>query len=217
MTYKCVYGFLPHITFLTRFANRSATLIDNFLCNSYDNNTEYSTAIIISKISVHLPIIIDIQCNNNIYLQKDKSRYIEFCKFNEDSFIQFKNDLQSRNISNYLDKSNRGDPNGNYEMFIHIVQECNNIHFPTKRVKFKKNRFKGSPWMTTGIVRSITFRDKMYKRMLNLSTETNEYLNAKINLQTYNRILKRTIRQAKNNYYRAVFNDAKFNMKKTCS
>ena len=36
-------------------------------------------------------------------------------------------------------------------------------HFPNKRVKVNKHKHKLSPWITTGLIKSIEFRDKLYK------------------------------------------------------
>ena len=47
-------------------------------------------------------------------------------------------------------------------------------------------------WVTTGIIKSITFRDKLYKQLKSIPVNGQEYNTMKINLKTYNQILKKT-------------------------
>ena len=68
---------------------------------------------------------------------------------------------------------------------------------------------KKSKWITTGIIKSIKFRDNLYKRLKQTSPVTLEFWNIKHNLKVYNKILKRSIRQAKKEYYNYKFNSCK--------
>ena len=86
---------------------------------------------------------------------------------------------------------------------------------PTKKVKINKHKHKKSKWITQGIIRSITFRDKLYLKMKLSPKDTAEYTTIKINLKTSNNILKRNIRQAKILYYQHKFDQYKNNIKKT--
>ena len=77
------------------------------------------------------------------------------------------------------------------------------------------SKHKKSKWITQRIIRSITFRDKLYLNMKSSPKDTAEYTTIKINLKTYNNILKRNIRQAKILYYQHQFDQYKKNIKKT--
>ena len=83
------------------------------------------------------------------------------------------------------------------------------------KVKINKHNHKKSKWITQGIIRSITFREKLYLKMKLSPKDTAEYTTIKINLKTYNNILKRNIRQAKSLYYQHQFDQYKNNIKKT--
>ena len=74
-----------------------------------------------------------------------------------------------------------------YIMLSVIGAKC----MPTKKVKINKHKHKKSKWITQGIIRSITFRDKLYLKMQLSPKDTPEYTAIKINLKTYNNILKR--------------------------
>ena len=85
---------------------------------------------------------------------------------------------------------------------------------PTKHVKFKKNKHKGSRWITLGIIKSISYRDKLYVTLKKTNLNDPNYEHIKVNLQTYNKMIKQTIRLAKNNYYK-TFQNYKHNLKNT--
>jgi hypothetical protein len=61
----------------------------------------------------------------------------------------------------------------------------------------------------------IKYRDKLYYKLRTLPSNTTQYDALKINLKTYNRILKQCIRQQKKSYYKSVFDKFKNNIKQT--
>ena len=62
-----------------------------------------------------------------------------------------------------------------------------------------------TPWVTAGIIRSIKFRDKLYKKLKTTNISSADYQTIKINLHTYNSILQKSIRAAKKSYYSSRF------------
>ena len=69
--------------------------------------------------------------------------------------------------------------------------------------------------MTTGIIQSIKFHGKLYKQLKSNPVNSQEYNTLKINLKTYNQILKKNIRMAKKDYYDEQFNKHKNDIRKT--
>ena len=63
-------------------------------------------------------------------------------------------------MSSLLNANLAIDPNTDYEKFEKIITKTYDKHFPEKRVKFNKYRHKRSNWITSGILKSIEFRDK---------------------------------------------------------
>ena len=59
-----------------------------------------------------------------------------------------------------------------------------------KHMKFNRYSHKKSKWTTNGILISIRYRDKLYKKLHSITRDSPLYDNYKINLGTYNRILK---------------------------
>ena len=56
-----------------------------------------------------------------------------------------------------------------------------------KIVKFNKPRHKKSQWITKGIVKKNSYRDKLYKQYRTTPTNTDAYDIIKINLNTCNK------------------------------
>ena len=69
--------------------------------------------------------------------------------------------------------------------------------------------------MTENILRSIKFRDKLYKQYLSKPLNSTEKLIHKSNLRVFNKILKKDISEAKKSYYYNEFNKYKRDIKKT--
>ena len=80
-----------------------------------------------------------------------------------------------------------------------------NKHIPLKKLKFDKYKHEKSNWITTGIIKSIKFRDGLYKRLKQFQQNSIEYFNNKQNLTAYNKILRHCIRNAKASYFSMKF------------
>ena len=81
------------------------------------------------------------------------------------------------------------DPNSEYAKFERIITTAYERHFPEKRVKFNKHKHKLSDWITSGILKSIEFRDKLHRRLKKLSTDSPDYELVKYNMKIYNMYL----------------------------
>ena len=124
-------------------------------------------------------------------------------------------DLESKNIMSKLDHSLDADPNSNYEILEQTIIESMDKNMPKTKVKFNKYKTKKSNWITYGIIKSIRYRDKLYKSLKSTNVNTEEYINRKRALSEYNNVLKKLIREAKHQYYNNEFNKHRKNIKKT--
>ena len=78
---------------------------------------------------------------------------------------------------------------------------------PSKMVKLKKYKHKKSSRITQGLLKSIRYRDKLYKQLKLTNPNTFvEYSVLIINLKSYNAILTRSFRIAKQIYFETWFN-----------
>ena len=104
------------------------------------------------------------------------------------------------------------DPNASYQIFENLIQKSYQRHFPEKRVL--KYQHKLSNWITTGILKSIEFRDNLYKRLKLCAVDSFEYDAYKHNLKVYQGYLNQCIRTAKE-YYVNEFTKYKNDIRKT--
>lgn len=209
----CTNNFLPKVTLPTRFSARSGSLIDQIFCKTPStDNSSFLSSIIISKISDHLPCVLSL---NILKPTQKRPKFIFRRVQNAESIKNFRDELFNMNITSSLNKNLMSDPNIDYSLYENIVGACFAKHFPKKRVKVNKYNHKLSPWITTGIIKSIEFRDNLYKKLKGILPESPQYEGQKHNLKMYNRYLNHCIRCAKKDYYYNEFTKFKSDIRKT--
>ena len=114
-----------------------------------------------------------------------------------------------------MDNNVTSDPNDNYNILLEELKKAIDKHMPMKTVKFDKYRHKKETWITSGILKSIRYKDKLYRQLKMTDPLIPQYNFLKTNLKTYSTILKRNIRLAKNMYYTNMFYKSKNDSKKT--
>ena len=204
--------FHPTITLPTRFSDKRCTLIDNFYCKYSPAIMNSTTGILTNNISDHQPYILNI---HNLTTKVNVKKYVKLNPQNSNSLINFKTGIQKANIYNTLNKDEGYDHNENYGIMQEIINNKIKTYFPVRVVKFNKRKHKKSNWITKGIINSISFRDKMYRKLKQTSHDSQHFETLKINLRTYNIILKRYIKQAKKAYYQEAFQKHQNDIKST--
>ena len=107
-------------------------------------------------------------------------------------------------------------PNSEYEKFDDIKQNFYHKPFPEKRgEKFNKYKHKISNWITSGIFKSIEFRDNLYKKWKMSPHDSPDYSILGHNLKLYNKYLNQCIRTAKQEFYMREFTKYKNDIRKT--
>ena len=205
-------GFIPKITFPTRTTDTSATLIDNCFIKTSNNLLESIAGILKHNISDHQPIFVTL---NNINTNKKHNNPIRIFTNTSESKARFKSEIESTCNIQQFETSLSLDPNRNYDILDNMIQAALEKHMPIKTIKYDKHKHKKNSWISNGIVRSIRFRDKLYSKLKSTDPSSEMYSTYKINLQTYNRILKQNIRQAKKLYYQKCFEKFKKDIKGT--
>ena len=209
----CTNNFFPKITLPTRSSKKSCTLIDQMFCKSpHLDHTNISSSIIMSKISDHSPCLVKLEILNE---KPKRPKYIQKRVISEAATHNFREELRSSDISSHLNANLMTDPNPGYDIFERIALSAYEKHFPNKRVKVNKHKHKLSPWITTGLIKSIEFRDKLYKRLKSCPQDSSEHNRMEYNLKTYNGYLKQCIRTAKREYYVHEFTKYKNDTRKT--
>ncbi len=153
-------SFYPKITLPTRFSKRRGTLIDNLFCKLTEQILDTTSDILTLKLSDHLPYFIFI---NNINSEETQLKYIKINLQTKVTLQSCETEIKQINLINKIDSNPIADPNINYNIIHDIINAAKNKHLPTKIVKFNKRKHKKSKWITFGIIKSINYRDKMYK------------------------------------------------------
>ena len=201
----------PKITLPTRLNKRSATLIDNFFCKFGSDQENVSAGILIDKISDHLPCFLSIELFKKNKIKS--THYVEIRGKVSNAENKFK-DYLNQNLKD-LDRDTNRNPNNNYNKIENYLTTGLNLFYPKKNVKFNKYRHKKSSWITAGIIKSIEQRNRMYRKLKETPITCKNYNNRKINLKTFNKILKHSIKISKTIYFANEFEKFKFDIKNT--
>ena len=204
-------GLIPKITYPTRLTENNGTIIDNAFVKISQNFSRTTSGIGITAISDHLPYIV---CLDYLANKKIPIKYTRVTKYNNENLEKLSNHLIRLNL---VEEFKNGNPNinTNYNKFHDLLTDAVKSHIPTKLVKYKKYKHKYSKWITRGIINSIKFRDRLYHKVKCTSTNSNLYNTYKVNLNTYNKILKKLIREAKRTFYHNEFLKYKNDLKNT--
>ena len=124
-------------------------------------------------------------------------------------------EINLSNIYNKRDKTITTDPNYNCDKLLEEIIKAKDKYIRTKFVKFNKYKHKKSKWITNGILKSIRLRDKLYAKLKMAQPHTHEYSTHKVNLQTFNTIIKTSIRAVKKSHMEEIFTKHKNDTKNT--
>ena len=205
-------GYLPKITMPTRLTQRRGTLIDNFLVKVTHDYSPTTAGVLLFNISDHLPYFISLDYLNS---SKTTEKFINFFESGEKNFENFRNDLRKTEVVEKFRNCMKSDINNNCKKFTDVLSQYVNIHFPCKSLRFNKYKHKKSKWITNAILKSISYRDKLYVKLKSVSESNSQYQTLLTNFRTYNRILQQSIRFAKKLYFHKCFEKYKSDVKKT--
>ena len=206
------HSLFPHITLPTRLTNGGGTLIDNLFCKLNKSITKNTAGILLNQLSDHLPCFTLLETD---IAHNSKTKFTRIFKQNDDVIQQIKNEINSSELHKNLDTSQTANPNASYNVIMNVIETARKKNMTGKFVKFNKYKHKKSKWITYGILKSIRFRDNLYKKLKLTNPVLREYEILYINLQTYNKILKRSIRVAKQLFLESTFNRYKFDIRNT--
>ena len=114
-------------------------------------------------------------------------------------------DMNACDISKNMNDDLSSDPNLNYNILHDDITEMKKKHLPYKFEKFHIHKHKNKEWVSFGIIRPIKTRDGMFLKFKRCNQHHVEYDTFKNNLHVFNRIWKKTIREAKIQYYEKLF------------
>ena len=212
------HSLFPKITLPTRTAENSCSLIDNIFATLSPNYVSSQAGIIYSRISDHHPYFLSICPSNKISVGMNKKGHVKQRINSETAYNNLKQSLFENDISDAINTDPYCNPNINYDILHDHLTQMKNKYLPYRYVNFNKYRHKGNKWITHGIMKSTKQRDKLYIMKLScISRSHARYHLLKNKLNTFNKTLKKTIREAKLVYYRREFEYNRSNIKKTWS
>ena len=177
----------------------SATLIDNiFVSNKLQHCI--NAGVIVTDLSDHFPCILTVTDFNQSNTNPKK---IIKRKLNKKNLDKIKNDIG--NIDWEIELNNL-DTNKSFENLYNKLKEIIDLHAPERLTYIKEKRI-NKPWISKNIANCIRKSKILFKNSLINPGTKSHYTD-------YSKILKRSTRIAKLNYYKSLCKDFKSNTKK---
>ena len=208
---RCI---IPQATLPTRFASKSATLIDNIYVRPMDGNKVISSHIFVSKLSDHFPLL---TCLDIVKKPQYRPKFVYVQEKSPPAIQNFVTNIDNKLKNTQFYTSYLRDPNDNYKELEKIIVDSREKYLPFKKKRFNKYIHKLSPWMTDEILRMIEHKDKLYKIKVLEPHDSFAYLEAKTNLNAYSILLQQKINEVKKAYYHDKFYEYKNDARKTWS
>lgn len=195
------HGYLSHISRPTRVTSSTATILDHIYTNFVENNAK--SGIIITDVADHYA---------TFYIERKKLRstqpkILHIRKHTPENIKIFSDLLRAHNFTNIGEIE---DPDIAYDKFILDYTELYNIAFPLLTVKQTRRNTKKEAWMSTGLLNSSIHKSKLMMKKIRNPTE--HHIQA---YKTFNSIYNKTIRAAKQTYYKNILNNHKTDTKRT--
>ena len=92
-------------------------------------------------------------------------KYIKINTCIQESLKQFYDEISNQDIMKNIDADPYSNPNTNYNIMHSIINLSREKYIPVRYVKFHKYKHKKNKWITKGILKSIKFRDGLYKKL----------------------------------------------------
>ena len=190
------------ITRPTRITHQTATLIDNIFVSGklYRN---FESAIILSDISDHLPILSLLKQSK--YSTKQALEFTSR-RLNRNSLAKIKHSLLHIDWIGLLNKKTS---NENFDIFCNKVKEVMGSVSPEVNIRISYKCRYVEPWMSRGIELSSKKNLELYKKSVKKDATCHNIESYKIYRNEYNKLK----RHAQKTYYQDKLNDCKNSMK----
>ena len=180
-------SYYPKITFPTRFSRDKRSLLDNVFCRLSTQSLKAYPGILLKQFSDHQPYFLSLDISPGFTKHE---KYITVYNNSPEHIQLFLNELSNLNEINKINTNPFSNPNTNYNTLNGNIEQARKKHLSSMTVKFNKHKDKRSPWITQGIIKSIKFRDKLHRKLKKTPRDNPQYICHKLNLNTYNKILK---------------------------
>ena len=129
-----------------------------------------------------------------------KSNFYErnWSKFNQENFLLDYFDITWDNVLHV----NENNVNKSFDVFYDSMTNILDLNAPWRKVTKKKFKTRRKPWVTTGILTSISIRDQIYKKSIKAKTSTE-----KTTLFKYRNLIVSLLRYSKRNHFTRYFQE----------
>ena len=155
-------SFIPLILQPTRITSHSNTLMDNIFSNVI--GPDILSGNLTATISDHLPQFLIIpNMFGNISGNKSNIYEQDWSKFDRENFIlnYFSVDRED------LLKTDELNADNSTRMYLNKINMLLATYAPLKRINKYKMKFKSKPWITLGLQKSISVKNKLVKNFVN--------------------------------------------------
>ena len=153
--------------------------------------------------------------NSNTCHSEQTKKFIEVEVCDHESIQSFVTEISNVNIYDKLQKNLNTNPNHNYEIILKHLLNAKLKHIPKKVKNFNKRRHSKKKWMTKELLQEIVTKNKMYVTWKTTSVNHINYEQIKQRFKSYEKIVKKDIKEAKQRYFDQIFTAYKNDMKKT--
>ena len=186
---------VPCISKPTRITRKTATLIDNvFLSQSLQY--QMHPHLVIEDLSNHLPILIILKDLNKCI---SGNTLIRSRNLNPINLEKVNNDIRNHDWQSLLSDVNADQ---GFSIFHKILCSTIDKHAPEMVKRINPKKIIRNPWITSGIMRSLTKQRQMFKAHLKGDVSTFNYRNYRNSLQKIIRLSKSKYLHEKCNEYR---------------
>ena len=163
----------------TRFSRNNASLIDNIYCRISNNTLSSSAGLLLKQLSDHQPCFLFV---DSITTEIATPKTVRIQTNSADALAKLSNELYEQNITTQISTNPFSNPNTTYDKVLSIIDNARLKHTPSKIVNFHRNKHKKQEWITKGILKSIKYRDNLYKQIKITDRNSISYNTHKTNL-----------------------------------
>ena len=127
----------------------------------------------------------------DLVIPPNKTYYITVFSNSDQTKKNFKNDLESKNIYDMLNKESNANPNENYLILQTANTDSMKTHLTKKVMKFNRKRHQQDPWMTYGILNSVNHKIFYIKKLMKINRDSLLFDAKKQEFNAYKNTLRR--------------------------
>ena len=198
---------VPQILLPTRITRESKTLIDNIFSSISEHGVKSGN--LCYSISDHLPQFCLFETPNSQKSAKNDVYVRNWSKFDQTEFILDYLDIEWNSVFERCGF----DTDCSFDTFYFKMKALLDRHIPTIKLTKRQIKTKTKPWITPGIIKSMSKRDFFYRKFIKAKDPTSK-VNFHNSFKSYRNLIVTLCRNSKSNHFTGYFNQYSSNMQK---